>query len=519
MDVITKKSKIVTRSQNCFGTLNTGATLAVGRDSGLFRVMTWNIEGLGGGFRKPKRQEEIIKSTAEVIKQVDPEICTIIEVMKYTRPNLPKKPVSDLYIPDDNEYGEVDEEYELALKQWEVKCQKAINESQTSNKHPGVDELLRILNYLGGEWSLWVPEITGSRAYTLGETYGFFYKNKIVKPTANCVFIDVGFPQYRQPLLQEFIVSGSLFPMGGKAWNLGVIAFHAPSPSHNKQPNYDVEVINKNLGIAAHKFANNFNLLLIAADTNLDTMGQDRGAQAWKIIEEIENYLPLKYIGCDLMNARTSLRRSENLWDTQYDNAEIVSGFDFVKDTNSSVQNWFDFGQKHIDDEEEFIQGIETDVEIKDDPPFYRTELPEDFTSAAFDKMIAFSNNPNILSQSLKVFPLLEAILDYKSNNTLFPPVKQFPEYEKDPFSNLSDGSDMNMLEDEPTMDSQTLRFYLRDENPDPYATNFADCLPGFLNWFLTTPKIKPLSKLNALLACKELSDHQPIFGDYEIKK
>ncbi len=55
------------------------------------RVMSWNIEGFGGGFRERVRSDEIMKYTAAIINTVKPDICVILEVMGCSRPRMPSR--------------------------------------------------------------------------------------------------------------------------------------------------------------------------------------------------------------------------------------------------------------------------------------------------------------------------------------------------------------------------------------------------------------------------------------------
>jgi hypothetical protein len=208
------------------------------------RIMSWNIETLGGGWNKgPVARESVIEAIAALINKVDPDFCVVIEVMV-----------------DPHNYA----------------------------RGNGRAEIGRILSQLNAQrssvWNTWKCAVAPGE--TIGETYAFFYRNTadITLESIDLVTKDVwgntlNFPtaEYRRPGEARFRLSGTLAREDGSAWLLPLIAFHVPSPGHK---DYTLRAVENLEHIPAVCETNQFPDCVICADMNSDE--EARGSESEK---------------------------------------------------------------------------------------------------------------------------------------------------------------------------------------------------------------------------------------------
>jgi hypothetical protein len=195
------------------------------------RIMSWNIQDLGGGF-KGLRSKEVLKAIAQIIHGVSPDICVVIEVLR--NKSIPKKRKSGTGRRRKRKRKTTVPKVDLT----------ASTRSQPPHGIPGlgeIEEIVKHLNAIGGTWAYVTHpkfECTGG-ASPGSETYAFIYKNEggIAIDEIEYVNCDVkgeplAFPtaRHRRPMRAIAKLSGRYAPGGStEAWQLPIVAFHSPA--------------------------------------------------------------------------------------------------------------------------------------------------------------------------------------------------------------------------------------------------------------------------------------------------
>lgn len=251
------------------------------------RVMSWNLQDLGGGpSRGPRRAGEVIDRIARIILESDADICVILEVKR--RVWIPPKPVEP--VPPRSTralkkkgMNALKEEFDLRLQKYKVKLKEWEKRNAEAQKTPakdapGLAELDRIvdrmnaLSLMSGTKSIYArlkPELSQNPedVFTEGETYGFIYDTEVVASGEFRLLVrdDEGkamyWPEkgYRAPAMVTF----TLYDYDQ---TVPVVAFHAPAPHH---------------GDITHRAIKQFQNMkwpsdtIVAGDFNVDTEAED----------------------------------------------------------------------------------------------------------------------------------------------------------------------------------------------------------------------------------------------------
>lgn len=262
------------------------------------RVVSWNLQDLGGGpSRGPRRSEKAIRRIARVIAELDPDICVLLEVKLAGRlPPKPKPPPEPRQTRNTSKrelqqkIEERRQEYLKELAEWTKKYgdAEALKKQGTS---PGEVEVGAIMAQLPLGYSC----LLDPSMYTQTETYAFIYKTADIRPVS-WGLIDkdkssgpLYWPEmgYRSPARVTFELTGDrVGRRKGKIdenWLLDVIAFHAPSPTHGEKV---LEAIEKFALIDWPRetvFAGDFNI-----DTEFGDIDHTEKYEAL-LIDEIDN--------------------------------------------------------------------------------------------------------------------------------------------------------------------------------------------------------------------------------------
>jgi hypothetical protein len=241
------------------------------------RVMSWNLQDLGGGpSRGPKRTDRVIQRIARILVECDPDICVILEVKR--RVYLPPKPIEPAPPPRTRARKTVEAlsaEYQKRVEDFKVKSatwEKLREEAQKTDPKaaPGIVELERILaamNHFAGRprYARLDSEqrLPPEAVFTEGETYGFIVNTDVVasgkfelmsrdKEGAPLLWPEAG---YRAPARASFGLHNWPRPVD-------VVAFHAPAPSHGEITHQAIEQFSK------VKWESD---TIVAGDFNVDT--------------------------------------------------------------------------------------------------------------------------------------------------------------------------------------------------------------------------------------------------------
>lgn len=259
------------------------------------RVMAWNLQDLGGGpSRGPTRSDETIRRIAHVIRELDPDICALLEVKLSGRlppkPQPPPQPKRTRHTKPtdlDQKLAERQQDYERKLEEWEEAKQRLL-ELQKSDSTPGAAEVAKIMAALGDGWNC----LLDPSMYTEGETYAFIYKTDIA-PQAWGLIDEGCWPEkgYRSPARVTFRLSGSRVGRRrgsvDEDWELDVIAYHAPAPNHGEVVHRAIEKFKSITWARETILAGDFNV-----DTELGDLAQtekyERLIEAAKTEDEAE---------------------------------------------------------------------------------------------------------------------------------------------------------------------------------------------------------------------------------------
>jgi hypothetical protein len=331
-----------------------------------FRMMSWNIQCLGGRFGQPPvRDDAVIAAIVEVIKLCDPHVVAVMEVL-----------------------GE-----------------------------KGLKEIARIadgLKAVHADWT-WVTEKNGT--FTGSETYAFFYRADCVKVDGDATYVThdsaknpLAFPskKFRRPMQITFEMFGALRSSRGD-WKLSGVVFHAPSPAHGQDTNDAVA----NLGKIAFPSRNRF----IAADLNLpldDGEDLEHAAKRAAAFEGVERLGFFDWLGTE-NPADSTIRRaaivSISSQDEIYDIDVDDSAWDekarqaFAKEMKVLIPN-FDIdkvvppcGQSHADYLAEWQKRVR------------ETQTAQWCTSANYDQLLIATDDQtgSLLDPKTTVFPMLDA--------------------------------------------------------------------------------------------------------------
>jgi len=206
----------------------------VPQDLPKLRLMSWNIQCLGGRFGQPeRRKQEVIDAIVKTITFCNPHIVAVMEVLG----------------------------------------------------HKGLQEIKRIYEGLLKEDNKWVWFTHPDRLMTGSETYVFFYRGPDIQHIDICpsrphrsgdyAELDsrgnrIYFPlrRYRHPMQAIFKMKGELgsrkrrAAQGEDVWFLPGVVFHAPSPSHGEDTAKGVYALGKVPALSL--YADGF----VAADLN-----------------------------------------------------------------------------------------------------------------------------------------------------------------------------------------------------------------------------------------------------------
>jgi hypothetical protein len=236
------------------------------------RLMVWNVETLGGGFRHgPVRSDAVMRATARVIYLIRPDICALLEVMGRSRRHQPKGRKRQVW---GKRTGR------------KTKAAPPPPPAAAVSDHPGLEEVARLVTAINqiaagnGDPARWqCTTVAGGPVggYTKNETYSFLYRSDPAEINfLSAAYVDeeypegsgtkLGFPNayFRRPMIAEFQLSGSLAGRNQQPWTLPFLAFHAPAPSHPER----FEAI---ANLARIKRVRDGPEIVIGADTNVDS--------------------------------------------------------------------------------------------------------------------------------------------------------------------------------------------------------------------------------------------------------
>ncbi len=337
---------------------------------GSIRIVSWNIQELGGRLAKPtRRHQTVIDAIAEVLVRIDPDICAVLEVIE-KRKSIPRQKKSRVrtharfstaaerrkrrekkaaYAAAD---GASKRAKKIAALAEEDSDDEAFADGSGSggggsasgggaipNEHTGLREINRIVAAMnakaadsGISWKYYpplpAPGMDIDNGYTVGETYAFIYKDcediTLVDDSVGYTVLDkddraIEFPTraYRKPMQAIFEFSKLLAKPGGYNWRLPIVAFHAPGPSRKKTKER-LEAIKKLTQIAI-LHDSTYPEVVLACDLNVDSDAAEEylWREANALFDEVERILSVeaRLLGWANMDpGRTSLRRSEVVW-------------------------------------------------------------------------------------------------------------------------------------------------------------------------------------------------------------
>lgn len=436
------------------------------------RIMSWNIQDLGGGF-KGIRSDAVIDAIAKVIHGCNVDICVVLEVLKKKGFTRKKKSGG------------------RKKKKAEKKVEKIVVESV-----PGLGEIKRILaalEKLDGKWTYAThpkEECTGSDS----ETYALIYKVNDGIEITDVDYVmkdqngkDLGFPtpRHRRPMRAVARFSKG-YGVKGTPWCLPIVAFHAPAQkTGDGQDRTPLEAFEKLATMALfdtkHELytegspAGKAGQYVLAADLNINFdfglgVGLNVNEQQWIYGQEIDELLEVlkgtENLGNEIAGTPTTLKQVSHHFAVE----------EYEEDDDNDMDEWMtiELGGDDFVTEEEFdallglaLKGdmsrcdeecrkLAEKYEKTEDKEFLnrlaslvlaaRDSIAEEnsarlsgtlaaptstyaFCFNGFDRLLLLEQKPPVaLSTQTWVFPLLAAVMPKEALKIIFP--KRVPENE-----------------------------------------------------------------------------------------
>lgn len=371
------------------------------------RLMSWNIQDLGAGF-KGKRSDEVLLAIAQIIDKISPDVCAVIEVLK--KKHGVKNKIDAKKLRKNPWLKNKTVRVTRKKKKTAPKSTSATTATtSTVASDPGIDEMKKIMVQLNKisktTWSLGLhpkTEYTGNGS----ETYAYIYKDNgnITLDTSTVMYVEkdsddnaISFPDTnkRRPMQAVFTFKDGLGSIKGKkadknSWKLPFIAFHAPAQhtGDNRDP-VPVEAFENLSKIAIidptdsnTSKGNNFPEYVIGADLNINfnmvtdvydsesTNMQEEAEYIQKPYTILEGFGVDKLPGMDIFPLKTTLKQTsahfeldfypDEDWIEEDDDTDFLSVVDDDLDALFEKYSALQLGQikkqEYEKDEDTFIQ-------------------------------------------------------------------------------------------------------------------------------------------------------------------